>query len=120
MIVGLKNNAWLRLNPSHPGEFIRDGYLDACDDYPGMTVTEAAKKLGVNRITLARVVNGHRPITLNLAMKMEAAGWATADVWMAFQTKYDIAQARKRLHQPLAAAPAELRVQRLKAEAEAA
>ena len=50
-------------------------------------------------------------------MKMEAAGWATADAWVELQAKYDIAQARKRLNQPLAAAPAEQRVKRLMAEA---
>ncbi len=81
-------------------------------------VSEAAAKLGVSRNSLSRVVNGRAPITMNLALKMEAAGWATADVWLELQTKYDLAQARKRLHQPLAQAPAVLREKQLLAEAE--
>ena len=117
MIAGMKDTDWLRQNPPHPGRFFKRSVLDAWEDYPGMTLTAAARALGVNRVTLNRVVHGQRPITLNLAMKMEAAGWATADAWVELQAKYDIAQARKRLNQPLAAAPAEQRVKRLMAEA---
>ncbi len=59
------------------------------------------------------VKRARAPITLDLALKMEAAGWSTADVWMEFQTDYDLAQARKRLNQPLAKAPAVLREKQL-------
>ncbi len=119
MIVGAREDAWLLLNPPHPGGMIKTGCLDAVDDYPGMTVSEAAEKLGVSRTSLSRVVNGRGPITLDLAMKMEAIGWATADAWMRLQIDWDIAQARKRLNQPRAAAPAVLQEKRLPAEAEA-
>ncbi len=114
-----RENAWLALNPPHPGGMIKTGWLDALEEYPGMSVSAAAEKLGVSRSTLSRVVNERAPITLDLAMKMEAAGWATADAWMDLQTKYDVAQARKRLNQPRAAAPALQHIKRLKAEAAA-
>ena len=47
MIPGLKDDAWIVRNPPHPGQFIRSGCLDAADDYPGMTVSEAARE-GLN------------------------------------------------------------------------
>ncbi len=97
MIAGMKDTDWLRLNPQHPGTHIKVGCLDACDDYPGMTVEAAAAKLGVSRVTLSRIVNGHRPVTVELAMKLEAIGWGVADNWLAYQTRWDLAQARKRL-----------------------
>lgn len=118
MIAGLKDDAWTVRNPPHPGQFIRSGCLDAADDYPGMTVSEAADKLGVSRAAFSRVVNGQRPVTLALAMKMEAVGWSTADIWLELQARYDIAQERKRLNRPLAAAPAVRDIERMKAEAE--
>ena len=93
-------------SPSHPGGILKSGYIEAFENYPGKTVGETAALLGVSRVTLSRVLNERRPVTLDLAMKLEKVGLATADIWMELQTKYDIAQARKRLNQPRAAAPA--------------
>lgn len=116
MIVGLSEDAWLRVDPPHPGGLFKRGCLDGDDEYPGMTIGEAAAKLGVSRITVSRVVNEHNPVTLNLALRMEAAGWSTADQWLKHQMAYDLAQARKRLNQPLASAPAVLRKKQLLTE----
>ena len=116
MIIGVSENAWMRLNPSHPGFLLKVGILDEIDDYPGMTVAEAAKKLGMSRGHLSRIVNERAPITLPVAMKLEAAGWSTADSWLQFQLKYDLAQERKRLNRPLAKAPATLTAKALLAE----
>ena len=116
MIVGASENAWMRLNPQHPGGLLKRGYLDAFEDYPGMTVGAAAEKIGVSRVNLSRVLNERGPITLDLAMKLEAVGWGTADSWLGKQLKFDIAQARKRLNRPLAEAPVVREVKRLKAE----
>ena len=115
MIIGLKGGAWLQQTAPHPGTYIAAEYLEAVDDYPGMTVSEAARKLDVSRSHLSRVIHGRGPVTLDLALKMEAAGWSTAENWMQLQTRYDIAQARKRLGRPRAEAPAGVRVQRLQA-----
>lgn len=120
MTDGLTDGDWLRENPQHPGTHIKLGYLDACDDYPGLTMAAAAKKLGVSVITLSRIVNGHRPVTVEMAMKLEAAGWDVADNWLAYQARYDIAQARKRLKQPLAAAPARQQAERTMTESRTA
>ena len=112
MIAGLSPDSWLRRDPLHPGELVAV-HIEPADDYAGMSVAEAARKLGVSRSRLSRVVKGQGPITLDLAMKLEAVGWAAADDWMGFQTRYDIARERKRLNRPLTQAPAYIREQEL-------
>lgn len=79
------------LNPSHPGRIIKDGCLDAL----GLNVTEGAKVLGINRTTLSRVINGRSGISADMAIRLEKAGWSSADHWLRLQGAYDLAQARK-------------------------
>ena len=88
----ITEDAWLRRNPPHPGRTIRDGCL-----VDGMTVGEAATKLGVARHTLSRVLNGKSGISPEMALRLEAVGWSNAAFWMRLQSHYDLAQARKRL-----------------------
>ena len=61
-------------NPTHPGESIREAILAA-----EWTVTEAAKRLGVARNTLSRLVNGHIGISPAMALALEgmtpSASW---------------------------------------------
>ncbi len=76
----------------HPGEALREDCLKA----EGLTVTSAAKKLGVARTTLDRVLNGRGGISADMALRLEAAGWSNADFWMRYQSSYDLARARMR------------------------
>jgi len=76
----------------HPGEALREDCLKA----EGLTVTDAAAKLGVARTTLDRVLNGRGGISADMALRFEAAGWSTADFWMRYQASYDLANARIR------------------------
>lgn len=78
-------------NPPHPGHTIKD----ACLDPLGLSVTEAARVLGVARHTLSRVVNGQAGISPEMAIRLEKAGWSNADHWLRVQTAYDLAQARR-------------------------
>ena len=93
----VREDARLRRNPPHPGGLIRYGWLESNNyDYEGMTVGAAARKLGVSRESLSRVINGRAAISIEPALKLEAAGWAAADVWPAWQSAYDLARARNR------------------------
>ena len=64
-----------------------------------LTVSEAAHKIGVSRFALSRMLNGRARISVSLALKLEAAGWGTADSWLRRQARYDLAQERNRLGQ---------------------
>ncbi len=78
-------------NPPHPGLSVRQNCLDPL----GLSVTEAATVLGVARHTLSRVLNGHAAISPDMAIRLEKAGWSSADFWLNRQTAYDLAQARQ-------------------------
>jgi len=61
-----------------------------------LSVTSAAKALGVARHTLNRLVNEHAGISPEMAIRLEKMGWGTADGWMRLQMNYDLSQARKK------------------------
>lgn len=116
MILETDESVYLRVNSPHPGGAFQCGWLDANDEYPGMTLDEAAAKLDIDRAALSRIVEGRAPITMNLALKMETLGWGVADDWLKHQLDYDLAQTRKQRNQPLAKAPAVLREKKMLAE----
>lgn len=75
--------------PPHPGTMLRDDVIVPL----GLGVTEAARKLGMSRVALSRVVNGRAAISPDLAIRLERAGVSTARFWMGLQTNYDLAMA---------------------------
>ena len=79
-------------NPVHPGEIVRSACLDAL----GLTVTEAARGLGVTRQALNNVVNGHAGISAEMALRLAKAFGSTAEQWLRLQVAYDLAQVEKR------------------------
>ena len=78
------------LNPPHLGELIRESMDDV-----GWNVTETAARLGCERGTLSRLLNGKAGVSANMALSLEAIGWGTADHWMRMQATYELAQARR-------------------------
>lgn len=75
-------------NPPHPGQVLGEDVLGEL----GLTVVEAAARLGVSRVTLSRVIHGHAGVSPNLAVRLERAGVGTARAWLAMQTNYDLAK----------------------------
>lgn len=78
------------MNPPHPGELLREDVIAEI----GLSVTEAALRLGMSRVALSRVLHGRAAISPDLALRLEMAGVSTARVWLAMQVNYDLAQAR--------------------------
>ena len=78
------------LNPPHLGELIREGMEEV-----GWNVTETADRLGCDRGTLSRVLNGRAGVSANMALSLEALGWGTAEHWMRMQASFELAQARR-------------------------
>jgi addiction module HigA family antidote len=80
-------------NPPHPGEVIRE----LCLEPLGLSVTEAAKGLGVSRKTLSAILNGRAGISPEMALRLSIAFDTTPESWLSQQTQYDLWQARKEL-----------------------
>ncbi len=76
-------------NPPHLGELIRESMDDV-----GWNVTETAARLGCERGTLSRLLNGKAGVSANMALALEDIGWGTAEHWMRMQASYELAQAR--------------------------
>lgn len=77
-------------NPIHPGELIREDVLVEL----GLSVSEAATRLGVSRVALSRVLHGHARISPSLAIRLEEAGVGSARAWLAMQSAHDLAAER--------------------------
>lgn len=82
----------IRRDPPHPGRHIRE----TCERKE-LSVQQAARQFGLPLAELTEVIEGRVPVSPELALRMEAAGWASADLWIRLQSKYDLAQARLRL-----------------------
>jgi addiction module HigA family antidote len=79
-------------NPPHPGRIVRQECIEAL----GLTVTQAAKGLGVTRKTLSEIVNGKAGISPEMAIRLSKAFGGSAEVWLAMQMQYDLTQAEKK------------------------
>jgi antitoxin HigA-1 len=79
-------------NPSHPGLIIRDDVLPDLQ----LSVNEAAKQLGVSRVTLSRVINGRSAIMAEMALRMGKRVGNGPEIWLRMQGQYDLWQARKK------------------------
>lgn len=88
-------------NPPHPGETLREDVLPSLN----LSVTEAAEQLGVTRVSLSRVLNGHSGISPEMALRLER--WlgeehgGRAAVWLGMQSAYDLWHAEKSARQVL-------------------
>jgi len=80
-------------NPPHPGEVLKDTVLRGGG---GLSVTEFAKRLGVSRVALSRVVNGRAALSAELAIRLAAALGGSAESWLRMQVSYDLWQARRK------------------------
>ncbi|WP_201289352.1 HigA family addiction module antitoxin [Pelistega ratti] len=76
-------------NPPHPAEVIREDILPAL----GLSVTEAAKQLGVNRVTLSRLLNGKSSISADMALRLHrwlGENSPSPESWLHQQADYDL------------------------------
>ena len=90
-------------NPPHPGEVLKTLCLEPLE----VSVTDAARALGVSRKTLSGIVNGRVGISPEMAVRLSLAFDTTAESWLAQQLQYDLWRAEQKR--------ANLRVKRLSA-----
>ena len=79
-------------NPPHPGETIRVLCLEPLN----LTVTEAAKALGISRKALSSLVNGRSGITPEMAVRLSIAFDTTPESWLIQQMQYDLWKATQK------------------------
>jgi addiction module HigA family antidote len=92
-------------DPPHPGEILRELYFSPLN----LTVTAAARALGVTRKALSELLNGHTDISRDMAIRL-SKGFPGTDVrmWLDLQVQYDVWRAEQRAREievrPLTAA----------------
>ena len=78
-------------NPPHPGEFIRETYIDPFD----ISIRSLAESLGVAPSTLTRIVSMRSGISPEMALRLSKALGRSAESWLAMQHNFDLWQAKK-------------------------
>lgn len=79
-------------NPPHPGGIVKRQCLEPL----GLSVTRAARGLGVTRQTLSELVNERTGVSVDMAMRLSKAFGSTPETWLGVQMAYDLWQARER------------------------
>ena len=82
-------------DPAHPGGFVKSEIVEALE----LSVTDAAKALGVTRPALSALLNERAALSSEMALRIEKAFGVSMDTLMRMQNSYDIAQARRRAGQ---------------------
>lgn len=85
--------------PIHPGAILREDVLPSL----GMSVTEAARILGVTRQALHRVIAGRAAISPEMALRIGKFCGNGPDVWLRMQTAYDLWVAEQKIGADVAA-----------------
>ena len=79
-------------SPPHPGGIVRRQCLEPL----GLTVTRAARGLGVTRQALSELVNGRASVSVDMAIRLSKAFGSTPETWLGMQMAYDLWHARER------------------------
>lgn len=82
--------------PTHPGEILKELYLDEL----GVTITEFAGHIGVSRKAISAIVNGHKNVTPEMALRFSMAfPNTTPESWINLQRNYDFWLIEKKLQE---------------------
>jgi len=90
-VLAIRGKALPMKNPPHPSLSVRADCLEPL----GLTITKAAKPLGVSRQALNNLVHGQAGISADIATRLNKAFGGGADTWLRLQAAYDLAQAEK-------------------------
>lgn len=71
--------------PSHAGRILKSGFIDQY----GLRIETVAGLLGITRGHLSRIINGHQPVTPDIALRLEVLTKTPAHQWLTLQSKYD-------------------------------
>ena len=85
-------------NPPHPGEVLQDGVFRDGE----ITVTEFARRLGVTRVALSRVIHAKAAVSADMALRLAKALGGSAASWLYLQANFDLWKAEKVLRRTVA------------------
>lgn len=71
--------------PSHAGRILKSGFIDEYD----LPIVTVAELLGITRVHLSRIINGHNPVTSEIAIRLEMLTGTQASQWLTLQAKHD-------------------------------
>lgn len=80
-----KNYKAVNRKPSHAGEILRHGFIEQHD----LSIETVAQLLGITRQHLSRILNGHNPVTPDIAIRLEVLTQTPASQWLSIQSAYD-------------------------------
>lgn len=80
-----KNYKALNRKPSHAGEILRHGFIEQ----HGLSIETVAQLLGITRQHLSRILNGHNPVTPDIAIRLEVLTQTPTSQWLSIQSAYD-------------------------------
>jgi len=78
-------------NPLHPGEVLKELYLTPLE----MSAPALAKRLGVPRTRIERLVKGETRMTPDTALRLSKAFGTTPAYWMTMQVNHDVSTVRE-------------------------
>jgi antitoxin HigA-1 len=78
--------------PAHPGQFVRMEVIEPLN----LSITQAARILGVTRPALSALLNGRAALSPEMAIRIEKAFGPKMETLLRMQTAYEIAKARDR------------------------
>ncbi|MBW1834062.1 MAG: HigA family addiction module antidote protein [Deltaproteobacteria bacterium] len=87
----------LKRSPVHPGEILREDVLPTI----GLSISEAARRLGISRQQLHRVLACTHPITTDMALRVGKFAGNGPDLWLRMQQAYDLWYAEHRMKDEL-------------------
>ena len=78
-------------NPPHPGSIVRRMLIEGAK----LSVTDAAKALGIGRVTLSKLLNKKSGISPEMAVRLSLALNTSSEMWINMQSMYDLSLAEK-------------------------
>ena len=81
-------------NPPHPGEFIREVYLEPYK----LSIRFVAEKLKVSTSTLSRLIKGQSNISSDMALRLSKTFGRTPESWLNMQNNYNLWQAQQNIN----------------------
>ncbi|MBN2435512.1 MAG: HigA family addiction module antidote protein [Spirochaetes bacterium] len=79
--------------PTHPGEVLKEDVIKPLN----LTITEAADDLGISRKHLSQLVNGHKSLTPDMAIRIGKATGTSPESWLNMQSKLDLWYANQKI-----------------------